>query len=180
MVACDLAVFLGGLRSPPREPQASFGPPNTNRDSALTPAYNVIAMLRKTLTILSLLGLLLTVGLWARSYRSVYSSSIGSIGFLLYRGHFSCTKSGPVPPRGGDVMPRSNPEIWSVRVPIWPIAALFAVALPGIELAHRLRRHRRHKHGLCVKCGYNLKGLSESRCPECNTPFDERLLKKDA
>lgn len=62
-------------------------------------------MFRKTLTLLSLIGLVISLGLWAQSYRSVYSSSIGSIGFLLYRGHFSCTKFGPVPPRGGDIEP---------------------------------------------------------------------------
>ena len=129
-------------------------------------------MTRKMLIIFSLIGLVVSVGVWAQSYRSVYSSSIGSIGFLLYRGHFSCTKSGPVPPRGGDIMPSSNPEIWSVRVPIWPIAALFAVALPGLALAYRLRRRRCHKMGLCIKCGYDLRG-SQERCPECGTPFDE-------
>jgi hypothetical protein len=25
--------------------------------------------------------------------------------------------------------------------------------------------------GTCVKCGYNLTGLTEPRCPECGTPF---------
>ncbi len=129
-------------------------------------------MTRRILTILSLIALVVSVGLWAQSYRSVYSSSIGSIGFLLYRGHFSCTKFGPVPPRGGDIEPSSNPEIWSVRVPIWPIAALFAVALPSLALAYRLRRRRCHKMGLCIKCGYDLRG-SQERCPECGTPFDE-------
>jgi predicted RNA-binding Zn-ribbon protein involved in translation (DUF1610 family) len=29
----------------------------------------------------------------------------------------------------------------------------------------------------CSKCGYNLTGLMEPRCPECGTPFDRRFLK---
>ena len=30
---------------------------------------------------------------------------------------------------------------------------------------------RRPGHGYCQKCGYNLHGLTEKRCPECGTPF---------
>jgi hypothetical protein len=29
---------------------------------------------------------------------------------------------------------------------------------------------------ICRSCGYDLRGLTESRCPECGTPFDKRLL----
>ena len=28
----------------------------------------------------------------------------------------------------------------------------------------------------CVSCGYHLFGLTEARCPECGTAFDEELL----
>jgi hypothetical protein len=31
--------------------------------------------------------------------------------------------------------------------------------------------------GHCAKCGYNLRGLPEPRCPECGTPFDPRQHK---
>lgn len=30
----------------------------------------------------------------------------------------------------------------------------------------------------CPKCGYNLTGLKDYRCPECGTPFDPVLLMK--
>jgi hypothetical protein len=30
----------------------------------------------------------------------------------------------------------------------------------------------------CEKCGYNLNGLVEPRCPECGTPFDPALLQQ--
>lgn len=131
-------------------------------------------MTRKMLIIFSLIGLVVSVWLWARSYGTVYINTFGhnSSGhktLMLYRGKVSFIKSGPAP---AGVMPGPSPVIWTIRAPMWPIAALFAVALPGIELAHRLRRHRRRKMGLCIKCGYDLRG-SEDRCPECGTPFDE-------
>jgi len=36
----------------------------------------------------------------------------------------------------------------------------------------RRRRYRR-KHGLCLNCGYSLTGLTENRCPECATEFEQ-------
>ena len=39
-----------------------------------------------------------------------------------------------------------------------------------------LRRWRRHRKGLCLNCGYNLRGLTEPRCPECAKAFDPKLL----
>ena len=30
---------------------------------------------------------------------------------------------------------------------------------------------------ICTKCGYNLRGQVEPRCPECGNAFDERLLR---
>ena len=35
----------------------------------------------------------------------------------------------------------------------------------------------RHDPLHCGKCGYNLTGLTEPRCPECGEPFDVRVLK---
>ncbi len=233
MDACDLAVFRGGLRSPPKEPRASFGPPNTNRDSASTLAYNVTAMLRKTLTILSLLGLLLSAGLWGASYfhfliwwpnnRVYLATGVLDWGQVVpsstpfawrcegFHG-FNLKRLKPSPPRdwgfrkapppgsggGGTRQPNvalPGITIWWHRsvgtngVMHWSYRALILLWIPtvvcGITLClcrplHHRRRSRFKKLGLCVKCGYNLKGLTEPRCPECNTSFDERLLEKDA
>ena len=62
--------------------------------------------------------------------------------------------------------------IWFVFLPLWLIFPILA-AYPAIALIRgplRLR-HRRRK-GVCLKCGYNLAGLPEPRCPECATEFD--------
>jgi len=36
------------------------------------------------------------------------------------------------------------------------------------------RLKRRLTNGLCVNCGYDLRGLTLPRCPECGAPFDQR------
>ena len=50
----------------------------------------------------------------------------------------------------------------------------FAILLTPalIRWTRHAREYRRRDIGLCVNCGYNLEGLTEPRCPECNTPFD--------
>ncbi len=52
--------------------------------------------------------------------------------------------------------------------PLAPLAAWF------------LYRNRKEVAGRCRSCGYNLHGLTEPRCPECGTPFDEKLLEQKA
>ena len=60
----------------------------------------------------------------------------------------------------------------------------FLVLAVGVPLAPLgawiFCRNRRQVAGRCRSCGYNLYGLTEPRCPECNTPFDETLLKNNA
>ncbi len=55
--------------------------------------------------------------------------------------------------------------------------------VPGLAWfwRHRLRRFLRLqlvKRGIpiCLKCGYDLRGQTEPRCPECGTPFDAKLI----
>ena len=68
---------------------------------------------------------------------------------------------------------------------VWAASAWADNACPWTPLAtciwkvHRsiVRRHLQAKGILiCVKCGYNLKGQTEPRCPECGVPFDAGLL----
>ena len=46
---------------------------------------------------------------------------------------------------------------------------------------HKLRRYLREQlmaRGIpvCLKCGYDLRGQSVPRCPECGTPYDAELI----
>jgi len=67
-------------------------------------------------------------------------------------------------------------------IPILTVTAIWWVFLgaAGGAIYHTVRRRRlaRRFPGHCLKCGYNLRGLPEPRCPECGTPFDPSRLKK--
>ncbi len=170
-------------------------------------------MIRKTPLILSLIGLLLSVGLWGVSYWGVgFRSLLYSRDQLIENNHAHITELDAILCRGVlkwrvtsfDVVLMSTESEESIaakypgwtrytgkqigsgknllragtKLPLWIPALVFAVA-PAWSLSMPYRRRRRRKLGLCVTCSYDLRGLTEPRCPECNTPFDERLLKKD-
>jgi hypothetical protein len=54
-----------------------------------------------------------------------------------------------------------------MMVPTWMPFLLFAAYPTLAFIRGPLRRHRRRRRGLCLKCGYDLTGLPEPRCPEC-------------
>lgn len=56
-------------------------------------------------------------------------------------------------------------------LPVLLLIAYPVVALLLERIHHYLRRYRQ-KRGLCPKCGYNLTGLPEPRCPECGTKIE--------
>ncbi len=64
------------------------------------------------------------------------------------------------------------------------IVSLYAGGVRLISLhifRNRVRRRLRElliSNGvpICLKCGYDLRGQAEARCPECGTAFDEELL----
>ncbi len=57
-------------------------------------------------------------------------------------------------------------------LPLWmPTVAFAAVLWVCSPVAHR-RRRKRKTLGLCVKCGYDLRG-SKDRCPECGSEFEK-------
>ena len=56
-------------------------------------------------------------------------------------------------------------------LPLW-IPMLFLAAVSFCPAGfRRIQNHRRAKLGLCIACGYNLRGLPEPRCPECGESF---------
>jgi len=82
-----------------------------------------------------------------------------------------------------------TPHLWFLpaRLVYWlevPIGLLFWLSL--IALTIRLARRRIERHlrtGLlaagvpvCMHCGYDLRGQTEARCPECGRAFDPHLL----
>ena len=47
---------------------------------------------------------------------------------------------------------------------------------PGIVLAVLLARRRDHPPGHCRQCGYNLRGNTSGRCPECGASSPRRRI----
>jgi len=147
-------------------------------------------MLRKTLRILPLIGLLLSVGLWGLSYGGVAYSwednnrlCVGKGAFDWYQitglwsgawygidgWHFGAASFLHM---GRGWRPQLKLDSWSFRhvyIPLWIPTVAFS-AYPIYLLTPLHRRRKRRRLGLCVKCGYNLKG-SIDRCSECGELF---------
>ena len=103
------------------------------------------------------------------------------VGYLLIAGWpmdalsggFTCDDTRlPTPVRCDDyhlLLPRS---VMLPLRPIWPGFAINTAFHAGllrllIPVPFALRKHIRRKRGLCVKCGYDLKGAEHEACPEC-------------
>lgn len=161
-------------------------------------------MVHRTLVIFFLIGLLMSAVGWAASYYDLsFSFGAGHRNIRLKRGCFYVSRIHGEMPSGysgygptdfymlgfKDYRTEWYPKRfryqlsvvmvqYTDRIPLSNLMLLLALPL----LLQRLpivRRSKRRNLGLCVRCRYNLTGLSQSRCPECGTPFDEKLLKKD-
>ncbi len=151
-------------------------------------------MIRKTLTVFSLIGLLLSVGLWGVSYWNVGVLVDRSSYYVMAQTHQGGLSIGVESFPSGNL---GNGTTWgmggfrgfqtsivgpwithyhgstSIIIPL----PLLAVCLGLIFMycaSPSHRRRKRKKLGLCVKCGYDLRA-SKDRCPECGTEFVKEL-----
>ena len=58
-------------------------------------------------------------------------------------------------------------HVVGLEIPLWFLLALFSAYPLANFVRGPLRRHRRRRKGLCLKCGYNLTGNVSGVCPEC-------------
>jgi hypothetical protein len=65
---------------------------------------------------------------------------------------------------------------YSIRVPLWLPAILFAIAPTIWFFAPHRRRGKRAKLGLCPTCGYDLRATPD-RCPECGAESGDRVIR---
>jgi hypothetical protein len=75
------------------------------------------------------------------------------------------------PPSPSPFYPTVFDDAVSVTMPYWLLALLFATPLILLIVGPQrswLRAARRKKLGLCLHCGYDLRGTT-GRCPECGT-----------
>jgi hypothetical protein len=56
---------------------------------------------------------------------------------------------------------------WHATVQLWLLFVLFSAYPATVFVRGPLRRYRRQRRGLCLKCGYNLTGNVTGVCPEC-------------
>lgn len=67
---------------------------------------------------------------------------------------------------------RIHSTSFSWVVPYWAITLI--TALPAAWFTSRWRREARRRsrlrHGLCPRCGYDLRAAGSARCPECGEP----------
>jgi hypothetical protein len=103
---------------------------------------------------------------WTAKYMNFGTSSHGMTASLsdpINAGSFVFTTRPPFLSIGGEGYPLR---------PIWPGAILntvfYGAILFGLWRAWiALKRRRRRKRNLCVRCAYSLAGITTSACPEC-------------
>lgn len=133
-------------------------------------------MIRKILTIFSLLALLSSMWL-------AWESQHGAVGYVNASGNtlYALNDSIRLGRITWEKVPASETGIYyrrswattdNIQVTMSVPMAFFAICFLYFSLSlFPNRRRTRKKLGLCVQCGYDLRG-SKGRCPECGTDFE--------
>jgi len=71
----------------------------------------------------------------------------------------------------------SSVDYWSLsliflELPLLGLCLIFGAYPTVVLFRGPIRRRRRRRRGLCLKCGYDVRLLTEPRCPECWTPTE--------
>lgn len=92
---------------------------------------------------------------------------------LAHRGSLDASLSGP----RAITAAVTHGETELFRVPLLVLSALLAtypaIALVRGPLRRCYRRRYRRRHGLCIRCGYNLTGNVSGVCTECGTEIEQ-------
>ena len=152
-------------------------------------------MMRRPLAILSFAGLVVSLLLWGLSYFRLNTAGRGPfVNVNLVSGALFVGDLGMLGSNGKDALRRRweffgfrnfetqwKPKykssariglggVWYVLIPLWIPASIFTVVWSFWFLYPSLRRRKRERLGLCLCCGYDLRG-SINRCPECGSEF---------
>lgn len=145
-------------------------------------------MVRRFVAMFSATGVMISVTLWVLSYaQPVFRFHHPHTFIVRYgciaAGHAYFVGLGHIGP--ADIGPDRTPWVpyanfhggsggslefhWLVWIPLW-IPTLLSSLIAWRSAWPLLRRRRRAKLGLCLCCGYDLRG-SINRCPECGREF---------
>ena len=152
-----------------------------------------IAEMGKATVVMHATALLVCLGtalLWIYSYTDPGKADIVFLhdqnahrSYFVHRGEFFvlcenldriCPSEGRFHWGYGSSTTRPDDAAIALAIPFWPIV-LVSFAWGIYPFLPRYRRWHRQRKGLCATCGYNLKGLTEARCPECGEPFAVRM-----
>ena len=145
----------------------------------------ILAVALKVLHIVALALFGGIVYVWAQSYcdefRICYDRQT-AIQYFAYRGWFYAVREPLQCPslkrfHWGIAGQLYAPDVWLFAFPLAPLALVLS-AWGCYPFLPQYRCWQRRRIGLCIRCGYCLKGLVEARCPECGHPFDMAKIRR--